>query len=94
MTARKQVVIGLLGSVLDYGFHQERWHKWRPSVSLCKHADLPIDRFELIYDPKFKDMANVVMADISTVSPGTEVRGTTQPSVSYTHLTLPTNREV
>ncbi|MEI6075373.1 MAG: RNA repair transcriptional activator RtcR [Verrucomicrobiota bacterium] len=79
MTARKQVVIGLLGSVLDYGFHQERWHKWRPSVSLCKHADLPIDRFELIYDPKFKDMANVVMADISTVSPGTEVRGTTQP---------------
>lgn len=79
MKQKKQVVIGLLGSVLDYGFHQERWHKWRPSVSLCKHADLPIDRFELIYDPKFKDMANVVMADIPNVSPGTEVQGTTQP---------------
>ena len=79
MKAKKQVVIGLLGSVLDYGFHQERWHKWRPSVSLCKYAGLPIDRFELIYDPKFKDMANVVMADIPNVSPRTEVRGTTQP---------------
>jgi transcriptional regulatory protein RtcR len=79
MKQKKQVVIGLHGSVLDYGFHQERWHKWRPSVSLCKHADLPIDRFELIYDPKFKDMANVVMGDIPNVSPGTEVRGTTQP---------------
>lgn len=78
MNVKKQVVIGLLGSVLDSGFHQERWNKWRPSVSLCKHADLPIDRFELIYDPKFKDMANVVMADISRVAANTEVKGTTQ----------------
>src|ERR1017187_6275754 len=78
MNDKKQVVIGLLGSVLDSGFHQERWNKWRPTVSLCKHMELPIDRFELIYDPKFKDMANVVMADMPNVSPGTEVRGTTQ----------------
>ncbi len=78
MNTKKQVVIGLLGSVLDSGFHQERWNKWRPSVSLCKHAELPIDRFELIYDPKFKDTANVVMADISRVSANTEVKGKTQ----------------
>jgi transcriptional regulatory protein RtcR len=78
MNAKKRVVIGLLGSVLDSGFHQERWNKWRPSISLCKHADLPIGRFELIYDPKFKDMANVVMADISRVSANTEVKGSPQ----------------
>jgi len=78
MISKKQVVIGLLGSVLDSGFHQERWNKWRPTVSLCKHAELPIDRLELIYDPKFKDMASVVMADIPRVSAATEVRGTTQ----------------
>ena len=78
MHNKKQVVIGLLGSVLDSGFHQERWNKWRPSVSLCKHAELPIDRFELIYDPKFKDTANVVMADISRISANTAVRGTEQ----------------
>jgi len=78
MNTKKRVVIGLLGSVLDSGFHQERWNKWRPTLSICKHTDLPIDRFELIYDPKFKDLANVVMADIPRVSPSTEVKGTTQ----------------
>ena len=62
MNRKKQVVIGLLGSVLDSGFHQERWNKWRPTISLCKHADLPVDRFELIFDPKFQDLANLVMA--------------------------------
>ena len=78
MQPRKQVVIGMLGSTLDSGFHQERWNRWRPTLSLCKHTDLPVDRFELIYDPKFKDIANVVMADIQRVSPRTEVRGTEQ----------------
>ena len=71
-------MIGLLGSVLDSGFHQERWNKWRPTVSLCKHEAMPVDRFELIYDPKFQDTANVVMADIQRVSSGTQVRGTAQ----------------
>ncbi len=78
MNTKKRVVIGLLGSVLDSGFHQERWNRWRPTISLCKHGDLPIDRFELIYDPKFKDLAGVIMADIPRVSPATEVRGITQ----------------
>lgn len=68
----------MLGSTLDAGFHQERWNKWRPTLSLCKHTDLPVDRFELIYDPKFKDTARVVMADIQRISPRTEVRGTEQ----------------
>jgi len=79
MSSKKQVVIGLLGSVLDSGFHQERWNKWRPSISLCKHGALPVDRFELIYDPKFQDMANLILADIARVSPATEARGTAQP---------------
>ena len=46
MNTKKRVVIGLMGSVLDSGFHQERWNRWRPTISLCKHADLPVDRFE------------------------------------------------
>jgi len=76
---KKRVVIGLLGSVLDSGFHQERWNKWRPTISLCKHSELAVDRFELIFDPKFKDTANVIMADIPRVSANTEVKGTPQP---------------
>jgi transcriptional regulatory protein RtcR len=79
MTPKKQVIIGLLGSVLDSGFHQERWNKWRPSISLCKHLQLPIDRFELIYDPKFQDLANLILADIPRVSSATEARGMAQP---------------
>jgi transcriptional regulatory protein RtcR len=63
---------------LDSGFHEERWNKWRPTVSLCKHPDLTVSRFELIYDPKFQDTANVVMADIPRVCAGIEVRGTPQ----------------
>ena len=78
MKSKKRVVIGLLGSVLDSGFHQERWQKWRPTISLCKHADLPIDRFELIYDPKFQDLANLILADIPRVSPAAVAKGNAQ----------------
>lgn len=73
MNHRKTVVIGLLGSVLDAGFHAERWNKWRPTVSLCKHADLPVARFELIHAEVNKDLARCVAADIQRSSPGTEV---------------------
>jgi transcriptional regulatory protein RtcR len=70
---RETVIIGLLGSVLDAGFHQERWQRWRPTVSLCKHADLPVARFELIHQRAHEDIARCVAADIRRVSPNTTV---------------------
>lgn len=76
MAAKRNVVIGFLGSVLDAGFHQERWSKWRPTVSLCQHKELRVDRFELLHDPKHQDTANLVMADLRRVSEGTTARGT------------------
>lgn len=79
MATKKRVVIGLLGSVLDFGFHEERWAKWRPTVSLCKHPELPVDRFELIYDPQFQDTANVVLSDLRRVCGSIVARGTPQP---------------
>jgi len=78
MSSRKAVVIGLLGSVLDSGFHRERWNKWRPSVSLCQHKDLPIARFDLIHLDIHQDIARCVAADIKRVSPDTEVQLTVQ----------------
>ncbi|MEM9159161.1 MAG: RNA repair transcriptional activator RtcR, partial [Verrucomicrobiota bacterium] len=51
-----------------------RWEKWRPTVSICQQEDLLIDRFELLYDPKFSKVANIVTKDLVTVSPETEVR--------------------
>jgi transcriptional regulatory protein RtcR len=78
MNARPTVVIGLLGSVLDSGFHQERWNKWRPTVSLAQHGDLPVARFELIYLTPHEHIARCVAADLARVSPKTEVRLTAQ----------------
>lgn len=70
---RQTVIIGLLGSVLDAGFHQERWLKWRPTVSLCKHDDLPVARFELIHLKMHEDVARCIAADIRRVCPSTTV---------------------
>lgn len=78
MATRQTVIIGLLGSVLDSGFHEERWNRWRPTVSLCKHADLPVARYELIHLKAHLDIARCVAADIKRVSPATEARLTVQ----------------
>jgi transcriptional regulatory protein RtcR len=75
---QETVIIGLLGSVLDAGFHQERWQKWRPTVSLCMHAELPIARVELIHLKAHEDIARCVAADIQRVSPNTTVNLTLQ----------------
>lgn len=73
-TMKKTVVLGILGSVLDSGFHQERWRKWRPSVSLCQHEDLVVNRFELLHQAPHLDIARCVAADIKRVSPETKVQ--------------------
>lgn len=78
MKTRQTVIIGLLGSVLDSGFHEERWKRWRPTVSLCKHTDLPVARYELIHLKAHQDNARCVAADIKRVSPTTEARLTVQ----------------
>ncbi|MBI1367639.1 MAG: AAA domain-containing protein [Planctomycetes bacterium] len=70
----KRVVIGFLGTQLDAGPERaERWSKWRPSVSICQHEELLIDRFELLYEQKFERMMRMVVADIEAVSPETRV---------------------
>lgn len=73
MKTKKTVVLGILGSVLDSGFHQERWQKWRPTVSLCQHDDLAVSRYELLHQSAHRDLARCVAADIARVSPETAV---------------------
>jgi transcriptional regulatory protein RtcR len=68
------VVIGLLGSALDRGRGPERWNTWRPSVDLCRHDDLVVHRFELLYGTREQPLAAVVTADIRALSPETLVR--------------------
>jgi len=74
MARRKNVAIGLLGTTLDQGKHSNRWEKWRPSVALCQHEDLLVDRFELLYQLKSTSLAERIKRDIGQISPKTEVR--------------------
>jgi transcriptional regulatory protein RtcR len=74
MSAKRKVVLGLLGPSLDNGRGADRWERWRPSVSLCQHDDFLIDRFELLFDRKFTTLSKTVAEDIATVSPETVVR--------------------
>ena len=71
---RPTIVIGFLGSTLDGSKRDaSRWIKWRPSVGLCMHEDLRVDRFELIHGAIHQSLADYVKADIASVSPETEV---------------------
>ena len=70
----KNVAIGFLGSQLDSGGAAGRWEKWRPTVAICQHEDLLIDRLELLYSAQHPKLAEQVQADIASVSPETEVR--------------------
>ena len=45
----KQVVFGFLGNVLDQrGKGKKRWARWRPTIDLCRHAEQPVDKLELL----------------------------------------------
>jgi transcriptional regulatory protein RtcR len=68
------VVIGLLGTTLDAGKQTDRWQSWRPSVSICRQPYLIVKRFELLHPLRDTKLAQVVAADMRTVSPETEVR--------------------
>jgi len=73
-TTRRQTVIGILGTKLDSGRESERWQRWRPSVTICQHEELLIDRFELLHHPNEQRQADAVAEDIRSVSPETEIR--------------------
>jgi transcriptional regulatory protein RtcR len=72
-SSKPTIAFGFLGSTLDRASGAERWSKWRPTVAMCQHEDLLISRLELLVEPKFADLAKIVVADIAKVSPETEV---------------------
>ncbi|HEX2747365.1 MAG TPA: RNA repair transcriptional activator RtcR [Verrucomicrobiales bacterium] len=75
MSKLKTVVLGLLGTRLDAASGADRWGVWRPSISVVQQGDWPVDRFELLYEGRWQEMAERVMADMREASPHTEVRG-------------------
>jgi transcriptional regulatory protein RtcR len=74
MARRRLTVIGFLGTILDQVKRgPSRWEKWRPTVSLCQHEDLLVDRLVLLHDKRFQGLAEFVAADVRQVSPETDV---------------------
>ena len=72
--AKKHRSAGAAGSTLDAGDGPARWERWRPTVSVCQHEDLLVDRFEILHQRRFQKLAERVREDITSVSPETEVR--------------------
>jgi transcriptional regulatory protein RtcR len=70
----KRVAIGFLGTTLDVGKYAARWERWRPTVALCMHNDLQIDRLELIHDRHAEALSRRIQEDIRQISPETDVR--------------------
>jgi len=73
MKPKRRVVVGILGPMLDRGVGPKRWEQWRPTVALCQHEDLLVERLELLYENRFSAIADRVIGDISSVSPETRV---------------------
>src|SRR5262245_12457835 len=70
----KTVVIGFIGTTLDARGKASRWDHWRPSVSLCQHEDLVIDRFEMLHGAHSLKLAEQLRGDIGRISPETQVK--------------------
>lgn len=69
-----RVVLGLLGVTLDGGRGPARWANWRPSVAVCRHDDLLVDRFEILHQRNHVGLATDLREDMIAVSPETTVR--------------------
>lgn len=68
------VALSFLGTQIDAGKNHDRWSRWRPNIALCQQDDLIVDRLELIHDQRHTTLATLIVNDIASVSPETEVR--------------------
>lgn len=73
MTDKKRIVISFLGTQLDNGKGEGRWRKWRPNIAMNQRHDFHIDRMELFYAEKYRELAHMVQADIQHCAPHTIV---------------------
>jgi len=67
------IVFSLFDPELDGGDPSDHQNHWRPTVSLLSHADLPIDRLELLVQRQHIEMARIAIADMVACSPETRI---------------------
>ena len=73
--AKKTVVIGFVGSTLDQGKKEERWQRWRPTLSLLMHEDLLVDELVLLHDRRSSSLIEHLQKDAVQISPHTQIKG-------------------
>ncbi|MDM1756483.1 MULTISPECIES: RNA repair transcriptional activator RtcR [Acinetobacter] len=73
--SKKTVVIGFVGSTLDQGKKEERWQRWRPTMSLLMHEDLLIDELVLLHDRRSLSLIEHLQQDAQQISPNTHISG-------------------
>lgn len=73
--SKKTTVIGFLGTTLDKGFNESRWHRWRPTLSLLMHDELKIDELILLHDREHHRLFKLICDDAKQLSPDTKVIG-------------------
>jgi transcriptional regulatory protein RtcR len=68
------IIIGILGTRLDHGgLGRRRRERWRPTIGLLMHENLPIDEFVLIYHADEQQLADLTLSDMATCSPSTRL---------------------
>lgn len=75
MDNRKNIVISIIGSMLDAkGLGKEkRFYKWRPNYAIALHKDLGINQFELIHERRDHNLAKEIKGDIEQFDDDAEV---------------------
>ena len=59
------ILISILGQRLDHvGFGEKRWYRWRPTLGLLMHPELPIDELVLICQKGNEKLAKLTLQDI------------------------------
>ncbi|MFB2539576.1 MULTISPECIES: RNA repair transcriptional activator RtcR [unclassified Acinetobacter] len=73
--AKNNIVIGFIGSTLDQGKNDNRWLRWRPTLSLLMHDDLQIDKLILLHDRQHHNLLKTIQSDGEQLSPNTVIEG-------------------
>lgn len=67
------IIFSLFDPELDGADPSDQQQHWRPTVSLLSHADLPIDRLELLVQRQHFEMARTAIVDMAACSPETRI---------------------
>lgn len=69
--AKKRVLISFVGTVLDSAQGKGRWLKWRPNIAVHQLAE--IERTELFFSEKYRNLAEEIRSDVAEIAPQAEV---------------------